>query len=56
MIAVGVARPKAHGQAITKTLTATVIAKVKVCPMTKYQKSPETSAIAMTTGTKTADT
>ena len=56
MIAVGVASPNAHGQAMTKTLTATVMAKVKVCPMIKYQKRPDTKAIAMTTGTKTADT
>ena len=51
MMAVGVARPSAHGQAITSTLTKIVSAKAKSC-VERYQSSTATKAIAITVGTK----
>ena len=51
LVAVGVARPSAHGQAITSTLTKIVSAKAKSC-VERYQSSTATKAIAITVGTK----
>src|SRR5699024_1545580 len=56
IIAVGVAKPKAHGQAITRT--EMVIDKANIhdsCPR-KYQASPEIAAKPITMGTKIPDT
>ncbi len=56
MIAVGVASPSAHGQAITRT--EIVIEREKIqdsCPK-KYQARPEMTANPITIGTKTAET
>ena len=50
-MAVGVARPKAQGQAITNTDINIVKAKVAVLPVT-YHTIPATAAIPMTIGTK----
>ena len=55
MIATGVARPSAHGQLITRTETARAIAYPKVSP-TKIHAANVTSAIRITTGTKTPET
>ncbi|MCW0435574.1 hypothetical protein NB723_000538 [Xanthomonas sacchari] len=53
MIAVGVARPSAHGQAITNTATACTSASAKLPP--SAQVAPRVSAaIASTAGTNTA--
>ena len=55
MSAVGVARPRAHGQATTSTATAAVKAAPAVAP--KASQPPKVSSdTAMTAGTKTADT
>ena len=53
MIAAGVARPRAHGQAITSTATALIIA-VSRSPLAIHQPSSVTSASTSTTGTKMA--
>src|SRR5699024_12593834 len=56
IIAAGVAKPKAHGQAITRT--EMVIDKANIhdsCPR-KYQASPEIAAKPLTLGTKIPDT
>ena len=53
MIAVGVARPSAQGQAITSTATAFKMARSQ-SPLIATQPSKVTSAITMTTGTNTA--
>src|SRR5699024_8196616 len=52
MIAIGVAKPRAHGQAITKTEIAIVKANVRDSPPIKYQPSPEIIDNPITTGTK----
>src|SRR5699024_12262172 len=52
MIAIGVAKPRAHGQAITKTEIAIVKANVRDSPPIKYQPSPETIDNPITIGTK----
>ena len=54
MSAVGVARPRAHGQAMIKTATAAVKASVVGAPAPS-QKPRVATAIAMTTGTKIAE-
>ena len=54
MIAVGVARPSAQGQAITSTATAFTRAFVK-SPVKIHQPAKATSAMAVTTGTKMAE-
>ena len=53
MMAVGVARPNAHGQAITSTDTALMTARSQL-PSDKPQASRVMAAIANTTGTNTA--
>jgi hypothetical protein len=54
-IAVGVARPIAHGQAMISTATAAVNAAAGPCPVASHAaRTP--SAITMTTGTNTAET
>ena len=53
MMAVGVASPSAHGQAITSTATAFRIARSQ-SPLTQAQPSKVTSASTITTGTNTA--
>ena len=53
MIAVGVARPSAHGQAMTSTATALRMAASQL-PPTRPQPSSVTAAMPITTGTKTA--
>ena len=50
--AVGVASPKAHGQAITITLTAKSIASTAVAPRNEYQMIKVKMAIIITAGTK----
>ena len=55
MMAVGVARPSAHGQETTSTDTAMVNANSGVCP-TASQTAAATTAIAMTIGTNTPAT
>lgn len=52
MMAVGVAGPSAHGQAITSTATALRIACSQL-PLVRPQASSVIAAIPMTTGTKT---
>ena len=52
MIDVGVAKPKAHGQAITSTAVPYNKASPTVDPNTKYQIIMVRMAIPMTTGTK----
>ena len=55
MIAVGVARPSAQGQAITSTATARITAVSM--PASRYSHSPNVaSPIRITSGTNTADT
>ena len=54
IIAVGVASPNAHGQAITSTPTNTFTAIEKLSAI--VQITPASTAIAITEGTKTADT
>ncbi|KAF5053511.1 hypothetical protein DSECCO2_397590 [anaerobic digester metagenome] len=63
MMAVGVARPRAHGQAITSTVMKMVREKVKACSSgakagtpRKYQAKKATSAMVMTVGTNIAET
>ncbi len=53
--AVGVASPRAHGQAMTRTDTAAVNA-CSVSPVAMSQPTRVSSAITSTTGTKTAET
>ena len=55
IIAVGVARPKAHGQAITRTEIMIVREKIHVSPPTKYHIPPATRAKVITIGTNTPD-
>ena len=55
IIAVGVARPSAHGQAMISTATAAVKASVAGCPATS-QPISVTAAIPSAVGTKTAET
>ena len=56
MIAVGVASPNAHGQAMTRTEMVIVRANTHdSCPR-KYQASPETRAKTITIGTNTPET
>ena len=55
MIAVGVARPSAHGQETTSTDTAMVSANSKLAPASS-QAVKATTATAMTTGTNTPAT
>ena len=55
MMATGVARPRAQGQLITRTLMARARAKPMVCPIAS-QTMPVISAKRSTVGTKTADT
>ncbi len=52
--AVGVARPRAHGQAMISTATAAVKADVQPAPVPNHQPSVAT-ARAITTGTKTPE-
>ena len=55
MIAVGVARPIAHGQAMTRTLMNAVSASVRRgSGPTAYQMTKVAAAMARTIGTKTA--
>ena len=54
-IAVGVARPSAHGQAMISTATAAVNAAAAECPDSS-QAASVTAAMISTAGTKTADT
>ncbi len=56
MMAVGVARPSAHGQAITSTATMLTMAMVKPALPTKNQPRNVSSAMPITTGTKTPET
>ncbi len=62
MIAVGVANPNAHGQAITRTATACIMARVKplisepVVTGMNIQTRKVIKAMAMTIGTKMDDT
>jgi len=51
IIAVGVASPKAQGQAITNTATALIIADAK-SRLTKYQPKKVKKAMKIITGTK----
>ena len=53
--AVGVARPRAHGQAMIRTATAAVNASSGLAPVPS-QKPSVATASAITTGTKTPDT
>src|SRR3990167_3229380 len=55
IIAVGVARPKAQGQAITITAVKAIKAKDKVDPNTKNQTTKVNAAIAITAGTNQAE-
>ena len=50
MIEVGVAKPRAQGQATIRTLTVVINAMVML-PMTLYQRIKVAIAIAITTGT-----
>ena len=52
MIEVGVARPKAHGQAMIRIVIRIVNANKNVAPKTKYQRPNASSAIAITAQTK----
>ena len=56
MMAVGVASPRAHGQAITRIAIATWRAKTKLSPLAKYQNKKVIKAIVITAGTKTPAT
>ena len=57
MMAVGVAKPKAHGQAMISTATKTSVAKVKAgSGPNSSQKRNAAKAAAMTDGTKTEAT
>ena len=53
MIAAGVARPSAQGQAITSTATAGSSASSSAAPRQKNQPQKVMSATASTAGTKT---
>ena len=55
MIAVGVAKPSAHGQAITSTEIVIVRAKIHDSWPKKYHNKPESTAKTMTIGTKTPE-
>ncbi|MPN38736.1 hypothetical protein SDC9_186261 [bioreactor metagenome] len=52
IIAVGVARPKAQGQAITRTDINMVKANTPVSPPNQYQAAAERIEIVITIGTK----
>ena len=52
MIATGVARPNAQGQAITRTDTNIVKQNTKSFPPTKCHKRADTIATVITAGTK----
>lgn len=54
-MAVGVASPKAHGQAITITAAKYKSDTEKETPSIKYQTTKVKRAIIITVGTKTAD-
>ena len=56
MMAVGVANPKAHGQAITNTEIVMVNEKIQVSCPKKNQASPAKTAKTMTIGTNTPET
>ncbi len=51
MMAVGVAMPRAHGQAIIKTAMKATRPKVKPAPV-KYQAAKVINAMTITAGTK----
>src|SRR3989344_4582493 len=55
IMAVGVAKPKAHGQAITITAVKAINAKDNVAPSTKYQTVKVMIAKTITTGTNQAE-
>ena len=55
IIAVGVAKPSAQGQAITITAVKAINEKAKVAPSTKYHTTNVASAITITAGTNQAD-
>ena len=55
MRAVGVASPRAHGQAITMTAEKYTIAVPKLAPMRKNRTKKTINAIPITDGTKIAD-
>ena len=55
MMAVGVARPRAQGQAMTRTEVKTRRAKGKSCPSSS-QRMAARAAMLITTGTKTPAT
>jgi len=55
MMAVGVASPRAQGQAITSTDTAFTMAEFS-SPVARYHAAKVTTAIPMTAGTKMPDT
>ncbi len=55
IIAVGVARPNAQGQAITSTATKRIMAEIK-SPVSPHQTKKVINAISKTNGTKTAAT
>ncbi len=52
IIAVGVANPKAQGQAIIRTDIKMLSEKTNVCPKTKYHIENEKIEIIKTAGTK----
>ncbi len=54
--AVGVARPRAHGHAMTSTATMRIIAGVKPAPTPSHHTRRVTVATPITAGTKTAAT
>ncbi len=56
MIAVGVASPKAQGQAITKTAIAILNAKTNPDPERRYHEIKVNRAITITAGTNQLDT
>jgi hypothetical protein len=51
-MAVGVASPRAQGQATINTAMKTVRAKMKVAPAMKYHTNAETVAVIIMAGTK----
>jgi len=56
IMAVGVARPNAQGQAITNTAIKIVKANTSVSPPAKYHANADNTAITNTTGTKYPET
>ena len=56
MMAVGVASPSAHGQAMTSTATARMMATSSPAPPSHHQPTKVSSAMPSTTGTNTAAT